>query len=202
MYVIESESGGLMSESVWVEEACHPYFLYNCHMHSGWELLSGLLSVGITLTWQWLFSGEKFGSESWRQRWLTCLFQVLFSSLCISVLQAGWWMITINHLCHMYCCQWTSAWIIFSVSLTFMEERYPPWLCCDPLHSLHKLHVQHYESHMGFFHIRFQFWCTGKKTWNFCPPLSIIIVQNRNSGNRKWVYSVIRQRLAYKWHRV
>jgi hypothetical protein len=66
-------------------------------------------------------------------------------------------MITSDHQCLIYCCQWTSAWIIYSVSLTFMEETmtslwytaFPPQTSCTAL-----------ESHMGFFHIRFQFWCT------------------------------------------
>ena len=195
---------GSCQKCAWVEEAPHPYFQYSCHMQYAVLLEAAFWSsVSWCKTWQWLFSCAKFGSESWRQRWLTCLFlQVQFSPLCVSLLRAGWWIITINHPCHMYCCQWTSAWIIFSVSLTFMEESCPPWLCCDPLHSLHKPLVQHYESHMGFFfHIRFQFWCTGNKPENLCPSLYNVIVQNRDSGDRKWVYSVIRQRLTYKWHR-
>lgn len=37
---------------------------------------------------------------------------------------------------------------------------------------------------------------------NFCPPLYGILSQDRNSGDRKWLHTIVKQRLAYKWHRV
>jgi hypothetical protein len=164
-------------------------------MHSSWELLSGLLSVGVRLTWQSLFSYAKFGSESWRRRWLTCLFQVHFSCLCIGFLWAGWWMITVNHLC-------------FAVSGSLPGSSssflWPSWKR-DTQHDCAVIHCTFSTNFMYstvnfiwvFFRVRFQFCYTVNEPENFHLPLYSIIVQNRNSGYKKWVPSIVRQRLAY-----